>query len=197
MGKMRQDDAVVARLHSYLEEFKLHLPLLIELANPALTGRHWEQIFAIMGVKCQHLMEFTPRDLLDNGLLTEMESVQTVCASASKEYSMLKALEKMQAEFSPAEFRTMPYKDAGTFGLGGIDEIQLVLDDHIVKVKAMNASPFVKPFEERTKNWEKTLITMQARPPPTVSPIVTSLPLPLTCNPSRPILHRTPINPKP
>lgn len=45
--------------------------------------------------------------------------------------------------------------------LGGIDEIQLLLDDQIVKVQAMNASPFVKPFIERSKKWEKNLITLQ------------------------------------
>lgn len=164
MGKMRKDDTVVQRLHSYLEEFKLNLPLLIELANPALEGRHWEQVFTIMGSKYEYGMEFTPRDLVDNGILAKMEQVQVVCASASKEYSMLKTLEKMEVEFAPVEFRTMPYKDTGTFVLGGIDDIQLLLDDQIVKVQAMNASPFVKPFAERAKHWEKTLITMQVKP---------------------------------
>ena len=47
--------------------------------------------------------------------------------------------------------------------LGGIDEIQLLLDDQIVKVQAMNASPFVKPFIDRAKKWETNLITLQVR----------------------------------
>ena len=55
----------------------------------------------------------------------------------------------------------MVQQDTGTYVLGGIDEIQLLLDDQIVKVQAMNASPFVKPFLERSSKWEKSLITLQ------------------------------------
>ena len=110
MGKLRKDDMVVQRLHKYMEEFKMHLPLLMELANPALEGRHWKQIFAIMGSEYEDGMTFTPRDLIDNGIVAKMEEVQVVAASASKEYSMLKTLEKMEVEFEPIEFRTSPYK---------------------------------------------------------------------------------------
>lgn len=39
--------------------------------------------------------------------------------------------------------------------------MQTILDDQIVKVQAMNASPFVKPFKERATTWEATLQTLQ------------------------------------
>lgn len=50
---------------------------------------------------------------------------------------------------------------AGTFIIGGTDEIQTILDDQIVKIQAMNASPFVKPFKDRAATWEQTLQTLQ------------------------------------
>ena len=49
----------------------------------------------------------------------------------------------------------------GTFIIGGTDEIQTVLDDQIVKIQAMNASPFVKPFKDKAANWEQMLQTLQ------------------------------------
>lgn len=52
---------------------------------------------------------------------------------------------------------------SGTFIIGGTDEIQTILDDQIVKIQAMNASPFVKPFKERASNWEQTLQTLQVQ----------------------------------
>ena len=36
-----------------------------------------------------------------------------------------------------------------------------MLDDQIVKIQAMNASPFVKPFKDKAANWEQMLQTLQ------------------------------------
>eukprot|EP00955_Chlamydomonas_euryale_P081102 363522-Chlamydomonas_euryale.AAC.7 len=45
----------------------------------------------------------------------------------------------------------MPYKDTGTYIVAGTDEVQTILDDQIVKIQAMNASPFIKPFKVGVK----------------------------------------------
>lgn len=90
-----------------------------------------------------------------------MEEIATIGASASKEYSLLKTLEKMESEWEGLEMKTIAYKDTGTFVIGGTDEIQMILDDQIVKVQSMNASPFVKPFAKRAGEWQTTLFTLQ------------------------------------
>lgn len=38
---------------------------------------------------------------------------------------------------------------------------QMLLDDQLMKVGAMNASPFVKPFKEESHEWEATLRLLQ------------------------------------
>jgi dynein heavy chain len=45
--------------------------------------------------------------------MDHFEQLQNIGAMASKEYSMLKAMEKMEAEWGGLEFKVLPYKDTG------------------------------------------------------------------------------------
>lgn len=42
---------------------------------------------------------------------------------------MLASLERMEAELGELELRTAPYKESGTYVLGGTDDVQQLLDD--------------------------------------------------------------------
>ena len=49
----------------------------------------------------------------------------------------------------------------GVYILSAIDDIQVLLDDHIIKAQTMRGSPFIKPFEQEMRDWEEKLVSMQ------------------------------------
>ena len=161
MIKQRRDDLVCVRLKEELESFKDNLPLLALAADKALRERHWEQIYGLLEA------EFVPGETVISvsglqaaGVMDKYEGVETIVAAAVKENNILKNLDKMETEWEGQDFRTVPFKTESTI-LGGTDDIQTILDDQIVKIQAMNAQPFMKPFADRGKTWETTLARLQ------------------------------------
>ena len=159
--KANKDDRVVYRFKDEIDSFKKYMPLLQELANPALQPRHWEQVFQVVQKPYHQDVTFSINDLIEYGMMDHLEALENISMIASKEFSLFNTLKKMEDEWVGQEFNCMPYKETGTFILGGTDEIQNILDDQIVKVQAMSASPFAKPFKDRVTDLERSLSTLQ------------------------------------
>lgn len=66
---------------------------------------------------------------------------------------------KMREDWEPVVTELKPWKDTGTFIVGGasVDEAQTILDDQIVKTMTMKGSPYAKIFEDRIIEWEDWL----------------------------------------
>lgn len=160
MIKARKDDPVCARLKSQIDGFKECIPMLTLVADEALKDRHWAEIYALMGQEYV-AGETVPsvQGLLDGGLPRHFDALEAIVGNAVKENNLLKNLDKMEREWKAQEFRVVPYKS--DYIVGGVDDIQTILDDQIVKIQAMNGQPYIKPFEERSKLWEATLTRLQ------------------------------------
>uniref|UniRef100_A0A8C0VQ27 Dynein axonemal heavy chain 3 n=1 Tax=Cyanistes caeruleus TaxID=156563 RepID=A0A8C0VQ27_CYACU len=118
-----------------LDKFKQHLPVLSIACNRGMKERHWEQ----------------------SDMQLYLQLIEPVGAAASKEYSLEKSIEKMKLEWVNVHFGLAKYRDTDTNILSAVDDIQLLLDDHIVKTQTVCGSPFIKPIEA----WRDKLCLMQ------------------------------------
>ncbi|XP_026726846.1 dynein heavy chain 7, axonemal [Trichoplusia ni] len=148
-------------VHEQMEEFKSHMPIIQTLGNPGMKLRHWEKISEIVGFPIVVDEELTLEKVIDFNLGDYIEKFESISEAATKENNLERALDKMMKEWADLKFEILTYKDTGTYILSSVDEIQLLLDDHIVKTQTMKNSPYIKPFEDVIYDWEGKLVLLQ------------------------------------
>ena len=127
---------VVAHVKLKLDEFSQHIPLLQCILNPGMRERHWKKLAEKTGsTSAQPTGVTTLFSLLEQNVGEHLEAINEQSDIASKEMSLEKTLDKMLGEWKPIDFDCMAYRDTGTHILRGLDEIQSLFDDHIVKTQ--------------------------------------------------------------
>ncbi|PZC81208.1 hypothetical protein B5X24_HaOG213309 [Helicoverpa armigera] len=144
-----------------MDEFKTHLPIIQTLGNPGMKLRHWDKISEIVGFPIVVDEELSLEKVIDFNLGDYIDKFESISEAATKENNLERALDKMMKEWADLKFEILVYKDTGTYILSSVDEIQLLLDDHIVKTQTMKNSPYIKPFEDVIYDWEGKLILLQ------------------------------------
>ncbi|KAL6049111.1 hypothetical protein STEG23_021655, partial [Scotinomys teguina] len=155
-----------------IEKFKQHIPVLTIACNPGMKDRHWQQsphgpclrstlfhymISDIVGYAIKPTETTCLTNMLEFGFGKFVEKLESISAAASKEYSLEKNLEKMKLDWVNMTFNFVKYRDTDTSILSAVDDIQLLLDDHVIKTQTMCGSAFVKPIEAECRKWEEKL----------------------------------------
>ncbi len=78
-----------------------------------------------------------------------------------KEFAIEKALDEMAAGWEPLNFDVVAYRATGTSVVKVSEEVNSLLDDHIVLTQQFSFSPYKGPFEERISQWEAKLRMVQ------------------------------------
>ena len=68
----------------------------------------------------------------------------------------------MKEDWKAVEFGLVSYRDTDVKILSAVDDIQNLLDDHVVKTHTMKGSPFIEPFVDEIEHWEKTLVSIKS-----------------------------------
>ncbi|KAM9343831.1 dynein axonemal heavy chain 12-like [Pholidichthys leucotaenia] len=144
-----------------IKKFKDHINVVSILCNPGLRARHWNQMSNIVGYDLTPDSGTTLRKVLKQNLTPYLEQFESISAAASKEFSLEKAMQTMVHTWDSISFNHQPYRETGVSILTALDDIQMMLDDQIVKTQTMRGSPFIKPLEKEIKLWEERLLHIQ------------------------------------
>ncbi|XP_022919154.2 dynein axonemal heavy chain 7 [Onthophagus taurus] len=136
-----------------IKDFRPCLTLMDVMCQKALLPRHWAEMSLIAGFDLTPTAGTTLRKLFELNLMDNIDNYEIISSGALKEQQLLESLIKMQGEWDGVIFKTSVYKDTGISILSGLDDIQAILDDHIMKTLTMRGSVFVKPYEDQVRAW--------------------------------------------
>ncbi|KAJ6638438.1 Dynein axonemal heavy chain 6, partial [Pseudolycoriella hygida] len=154
------ENAIVAKVRKSAEVFKEKLPVLGYLRNPALKGRHWFQIEQLLGLKILSddsitLETFEKANVLETKVAEQMAKI---CEQAAAEFDVEGLLKKVESLWEEFNLSVVQHRDAkDVYILGGVDELQIALDEAYININTILASPHVGPFKDSVLNWQAAL----------------------------------------
>ncbi|XP_067861511.1 dynein axonemal heavy chain 3-like [Heptranchias perlo] len=151
---------VATTIKTKLEKFKINMPLINALCTPGIKQCHWSVMSQKVGFSITPQESTSLMDVLQLGLEKYLEDLSHISSQASKEHALEKALSQMEKDWEEVNFTFVCYKDTGINVLAALDDIQVLLEDHIVKTTTMKGSPFIAPFEKEISAWESKLWLM-------------------------------------
>nr|CAH8868280.1 unnamed protein product [Trichobilharzia regenti] len=143
-----------------LTKFQQFLPIIHVVCNPGIQQRHWDQMSEIVSFDIKPSPDTQLQTFLEFGLGAYLDQLEEVGAAAAKEHQLETTMSKMKEEWRQMSFELLPYRDTGLSILSAVDDIQVLLDDHIIKAQTMRNSPYIKPFEKEMIAWETKLVSM-------------------------------------
>lgn len=126
------------------------------------TQRHWSKLESILERKLFADDQITLKVYEQANAFSDEKAdrIMEVSGMASAEYGLEMLLKKVETAWKETELSVVPHRDAtDVFILGGLDELQQVLDDSTININTIAASRHVAPIKSRVDDWQRLLDT--------------------------------------
>lgn len=144
-----------------LNEFKVYVPLAVCMCNPALNARHWKEMSVICDFDLTPNAGTTLRKMIDMNLMDNIDKYKVISLGANKELRLQRELTEMIKEWEPMSFEMTSDAESGMIFFKRANDIETLLSEHLVKVKEMRASHFVKPILSEVTDFHAVLARIQ------------------------------------
>jgi len=129
-----------------VNQFRVYLPLVACMCNPALNTRHWKKMSAICNFDLTPNAGTTLKKMIDMDLMGNIEKYEAISLGANKELHLQQELAGMIREWEPMSFEMSTDAESGAVTFTYTDEIEMLLGKHLIEIENMKASYFVKPI---------------------------------------------------
>merc|ERR1711915_519808 len=123
-----------------IKKWSIFYPLVGELRNPAMRGRHWSQLMEMCGKCVQVSDSILLRDMWNMELHKFPDIVEETAEQAKQEAKMEKTLLKLKDTWMAVEFSFEAHKDSDVQMMKVKDDDFEMLEEHQVAVQNMFAS---------------------------------------------------------
>jgi dynein heavy chain len=91
----------------------------------------------IAGVNIAPDASTTLQRMINLNLTAKLDELEVVSSGATKEYSLEKAMDRMQVEWEPLEFNVVPYRDTDLNIMASVEEIQVAWQEAVFSVRLL------------------------------------------------------------
>jgi dynein heavy chain len=141
-----------------VDEFKVFLPVVLDLRNSSLKPRHWEQIQDAIQQRLVRDKSFTLGMLLELKVVEYKEDISSISSSATQEAQLEEMLKKIENTWTHLEFNVIQHKESKDFQeapyiIGTVDDIIAMLEDSQVTITTIRGSRYIAPFKKYVLLW--------------------------------------------
>jgi dynein heavy chain, axonemal len=102
-----------AQCKNKISAFQQYIPLMHAVCNQGMRHRHWETVADETGIEVSGESTASLKYLLDNEVMEFLPRIVEISDTASREWSIEKALGKMLTDWADLEFEVADWKETG------------------------------------------------------------------------------------
>lgn len=144
------------------EEFKPIANLAVHLTTEGMEERHWQELKEKTTIDCSTISNMSLNDILMNCDLNQeiLHKTEEIADKAFREHQINIKIKLLEEKWKAVNFLLLPYRNTGTFTVGGWGDIYAVLDEDVLEVQQLEMSQFKGVFAEQISEWYTSLMNI-------------------------------------
>jgi len=161
-GNFNRIIATAEEIKKQAEAFKPIATLAVHLTTEGMEERHWEELRENVGIDCSNIESQTLDDIIKVKEPTSevLYKTEEIADKAFREHQIEIKIKTLEEKWKNVNFLLIPYRNTGTFTVGGWGDIYTVLDEDVMEVQQLEMSQFKGVFAEEINEWYVSLLNI-------------------------------------